>query len=194
MTAFTFDQPLSPEEYLELESQSETKHEYINGRVYAMAGARGTHNIISGNLYILLRDRLQQSTCQTYFADMKVRLEEGRSFFYPDLVITCDERDNPSQAYIDFPSVVFEVLSDSTESFDRGKKFQLYRTISSLQAYILVSSQEYLVESFRRSEGDLWLLQTYGGLDAILHLENLAIDIPLSTLYASLDFSQNNSP
>jgi len=74
MTALTFDQPISPEEYLKLESQSETKHEYLNGRVYAMAGARGTHNIISGNLYILWRDRLQRSPCQTYFADMKVRL------------------------------------------------------------------------------------------------------------------------
>jgi Uma2 family endonuclease len=187
MIALTFDQPISPEEYLELESQSETKHEYLNNRVYAIAGARGTHNIISGNLYILLRDRLQNSPCQTYFADMKVRLGEGRSFFYPDVVITCDQRDDPTQAYVDFPRVIIEVLSDSTEQFDRGKKFQEYRTISSLQTYILVSSQEYLVESFRRTEGDLWLLQTYERLDAILHLEPPSLDIPLSTIYATLD-------
>ncbi|MEC4805266.1 MAG: Uma2 family endonuclease [Jaaginema sp. PMC 1079.18] len=190
MTALTFDQPISPEEYLKLESQSEAKHEYFNGQVYAMAGARGTHNIISGNLYILWRDRLQQSPCQTYFADMKVRLGEGRSFFYPDVVITCDERDDPTQAYVDFPRVVIEVLSDSTESYDRGKKFQEYRTISSLQAYILVSSQEYLVEIFRRTDSDLWLLQTYEGLDATLHLENPDLDIPLSTIYATLNFSK----
>jgi Uma2 family endonuclease len=188
MIALKSDHYMSPEEYLEFEHHSEIKHEYIDGEVYAMAGTGGVHNIISGNLYMSLRNNLQGSTCRTYFADMKVKLGQGQKFFYPDLVITCDQRDEPTLFYVTFPSVIVEVLSESTEKFDRGKKFQYYRTIPSLQEYILVSSQEYLIECFRRTKNDLWTLQTYEGLNAILRIENLAIDSPLSEIYATLSF------
>jgi len=188
MIALSNHQLLTPEEYLALEAQSPVKHEYIDGEVYAMAGTGGVHNIISGNLYMSLRNNLQGSNCRTYFADMKVKLGQGQKFFYPDLVITCDQRDEPTLSYVTFPSVIIEVLSESTENFDRGKKFQYYRTIPSLQEYILVSSQEYLIEYFRRTKNDLWTLQTYEGLDAILRIESLAIDAPLSEIYATLTF------
>lgn len=188
MIALKSDYYMSPEEYLELEQHSDTKHEYIDGEVYAMAGTGGVHNIISGNLYMSLRNNLQGSACRTYFADMKVKLAQGQKFFYPDLVITCDQRDEPTLSYVTFPTVIIEVLSESTETFDRGKKFQYYRTILSLQEYILVSSQEYLIECFRRTKKDLWTLQTYEGLNTILRIENLAIDSPLSEIYATLSF------
>ena len=179
---------MSPEEYLEFEHHSDIKHEYIDGEVYAMAGTGGVHNIISGNLYMSLRNSLQGSACRTYFADMKVKLGQGQKFFYPDLVITCDQRDEPTLSYVTFPTVIIEVLSESTEKFDRGKKFQYYRTIPSLQEYILVSSQEYLIECFRRTKNDLWTLQTYEGLGAIIRIESLAVDAPLSEIYATLSF------
>lgn len=188
MIALKSDYYMSPEEYLEFEHHSDIKHEYIDGEVYAMAGTGGVHNIISGNLYMSLRNSLQGSACRTYFADVKVKLGQGQKFFYPDLVITCDQRDEPTLSYVNFPTVIIEVLSESTEQFDRGKKFQYYRNIPSLQEYILISSQEYLIECFRRTKNDLWTLQTYEGLNAILRIENLAIDAPLSEIYATLSF------
>jgi Uma2 family endonuclease len=102
--------------------------------------------------------------------------------------VTCDDNNDVNAYDIKFPKVIVEVLSESTEKFDRGKKFQYYRTIPSLQEYILVSSQEYLIECFRRTKNDLWTLQTYEGLNAILRIENLAIDAPLSEIYAILIF------
>jgi Uma2 family endonuclease len=121
-------------------------------------------------------------------ADIKVNISNKKRFFYPDIVVTCDDNDDVNAYDIKFPKVIVEVLSESTEKFDRGKKFQYYRTIPSLQEYILVSSQEYLIECFRRTKNDLWTLQTYEGLNTILRIENLAIDSPLSEIYATLSF------
>ncbi|GAB4276609.1 MAG: Uma2 family endonuclease [Oscillatoriaceae cyanobacterium] len=194
MIALNSHNYISPEEYLEMERHSPIKHEYMDGEIYAMAGTGGIHNIISGNFYVLLRSHLQSSPCRTYFADLKVNVERGKRFFYPDLIVTCDPKDDPSCAYVEAPQVIIEVLSESTESFDRGKKFQYYRTIPSLQDYILISSQEYLVETFHRTENNLWLLQTYQGLEAIVHIESLAIDAPLGEIYATLDLTTQPIP
>jgi Uma2 family endonuclease len=153
-----------------------------------MAGTTKAHNTISLNLAILFREKLKNSNCQTFMADIKVNVSNQKRFFYPDIVVTCDDNDDVNAYDIKFPKVIIEVLSESTEKFDRGKKFQYYRTIPSLQEYILVSSQEYLIECFRRTKNDLWTLQTYEGLNAILRIENLAIDAPLSEIYATLSF------
>ncbi len=189
MIALKSDYYMSPEEYLEFEHHSDTKHEYIDGEVYAMAGTTKAHNTISLNLAILFREKLKNSNCQTFMADIKVNVSNQKRFFYPDIVVTCDDNDDVNAYDIKFPKVIVEVLSESTETFDRGKKFQYYRTIPSLQEYILVSSQEYLIECFRRTKNDLWTLQTYEELNAILRIENFAIDAPLSEIYATLDFN-----
>ncbi|NJN74453.1 MAG: Uma2 family endonuclease [Limnothrix sp. RL_2_0] len=188
MIALSSQQPLTPEEYLELEKTSEIKHEYIDGEIYAMAGGTGNHNLISTNLLILIRNRLNDSGCRTYLSDMKVNLQNCRRFFYPDLVVTCDKKDDPKLSYVHFPKVVIEVLSPSTESFDRGQKFEFYRSIPSLQEYILINSDHYLVECFRRQKQDIWLLQTYKGLGAIAYIEALDIYAPLSDIYAMVEF------
>ncbi|PZV25891.1 MAG: hypothetical protein DCF12_12510 [Snowella sp.] len=188
MIALKSDYYMSPEEYLEFEQHSDIKHEYIDGEVYAMAGTTKAHNTISLNLAILFREKLKNSNCQTFMADIKVNISNKKRFFYPDIVVTCDDNDDVNAYDIKFPKVIVEVLSESTEKFDRGKKFQYYRTIPSLQEYILVSSQEYLIECFRRTKNDLWTLQTYEGLNTILRIENLAIDSPLSEIYATLSF------
>ncbi len=109
MVALPSQPTMTPEEYLEFDRHSEIKHEYIDGEIYAMAGTGGIHNIISGNLYISLRNHLQQSPCRTYFADMKVRLNQGKRFFNPDLVITCDRRDSPTTAYVNFPTLIIRL-------------------------------------------------------------------------------------
>ena len=188
MIAIGADYCMSPEEYLEFEHNSDIKHEYIDGEVYAMAGTTKANNTISLNLAILLREKLKDSDCQTFMADIKVNVSNQKRFFYPDIVVTCDDNDDVNAYDVKFPKIIVEVLSESTEKFDRGKKFQYYRTIPSLQEYILVSSQEYLIECFRRTKNDLWTLQTYEGLNAILRIENLTIDSSLSEIYATLNF------
>lgn len=180
---------LNPDEYLEMERHSDIKHEYIDGEVYAMAGTTKDHNLIAGNLYLMLRNTLKDSPCRTYFADLKVRIEQGKRFFYPDLLVNCDPKDDRTLHYVDQPQVIIEVLSKSTESFDRGQKFQLYRTIPSLQDYVLVSSEDYLVEVFHRVEEERWLLTTYQGLEAIASIESLNLNAPLAEIYATLDLT-----
>ena len=190
MVALTSDQYLSPEEYLELEKNSEIKHEYMHGEVYAMAGATRAHNTVSLNLAIACRNHLSDSPCRTYMADVKVRLSEGKKFFYPDLVVSCDDDDDLSLSYVTQPRVIIEVLSESTEGFDRGDKFKFYRMIPSLQEYILVSTTHYSVDCFRRSEGKLWILESYQGQDAILKLQSLDLEIPLAEIYATVNLPE----
>jgi len=194
MIAVKSNEPISPEEYLERERHSPIKHEYLDGDVYAMAGTSKDHNIISGNLYIFLRNALKNSPCRTYFADIKVRIDEGKRFFYPDLLVNCDPTNNRKIVYVDTPKVIIEVLSESTESFDRGKKFQFYRTLPSLQDYILVSSQDYVVEVFHRIEGDRWMLETYQGLSQIARIDSLDLNLPLAEIYATLDLTPVENP
>jgi len=112
--------PLSPEAYLQLEQQSQTKHEYINGAVYAMAGASDAHVTISGNLFARLRSHLRGGGCRLYIADMKVRILDRNCFYYPDVMVTCNPQDQANSTYKQFPKLIVEVLSDSTEAFDRG--------------------------------------------------------------------------
>jgi Uma2 family endonuclease len=190
MIAIKFDDSISPQDYLEQERHRPIKHEYLDGEVYAMAGTTKAHNLISLNLAILLRTALSRSRCQTFMADVKVEIDNQKYYFYPDLVVTCDDDDEMNAHAIAYPKVIIEVLSASTESFDRGKKFQCYRTIPGLQDYILVSSQTYLVEVFHRTQGDRWLLDTYQGIEAIARIESLNLDAPLTDIYASLDLNR----
>ena len=190
MVALSSNTDLSPEDYLELENRSDIRHEYIDGEIYAMAGTGGIHNIISGNFYMALRNHVQNSGCRVYFADLKVKLNEGSRFYYPDLLVTCDERDEPNQAFVNFPKLIIEVLSDSTEGFDRGKKFQDYRTLPSLQAYLLVNAREYLVECFQRTPQNFWLLKSYEGLEAIAKIDSLNLEIPLAEIYATVNLPE----
>jgi Uma2 family endonuclease len=152
---------LTPEEYLQFEEKSPIKHEYIDGQIYAMAGTTDIHNIIGLNFTFIIRNHLRGSDCRVYFADVKVRLEKRNHFYYPDILVTCDDRDRETATYKSFPKLIIEVLSDSTEAFDRGDKFNDYQTLESLQEYILVNSKHQRVETFRRGEEGLWILQTY---------------------------------
>ncbi|NEQ32305.1 MAG: Uma2 family endonuclease [Leptolyngbya sp. SIO4C5] len=152
---------LSAEEYLQLEAESQIKHEYIAGEVYAMAGASDTHVTITGNLFALLRSHVRGSGCRIYIADMKVRIEARDRFFYPDVMVTCDGRDRETSNYKRFPKLVVEVLSDSTEAFDRGDKFMDYQQLESLEEYVLINTRRQRVECFRRNEAGFWVLQYY---------------------------------
>jgi Uma2 family endonuclease len=192
MIALTNYTLLTPEEYLQLEEKSPIKHEYIDGQAYAMAGTTDTHNTIGLNFALLIRNHLRGSNCRVYFADVKVKLEKKNHFYYPDIIVTCDDRDRETATYKRFPKLIIEVLSDSTEAFDRGDKFNDYQNLDSLEEYVLVNSKHQRVETFRRGEQGLWILQTYQGESFSLQSINLIASF--SDLYEDVTLEIVNYP
>jgi Uma2 family endonuclease len=162
MVASKSDTYVSPEDYLAGEKVSPIKHEYRQGEIYAMAGAKKAHVIISGNVFALLRNHLRGSGCIPYMADIKVRIEAADCYYYPDVAVSGDERDkNADEDFIRYPRLIVEVLSQTTAAFDRGEKFADYRTSESLQEYVLINQERVSVECFRRNAEGLWVLYPY---------------------------------
>jgi Uma2 family endonuclease len=177
-------QYLTPQDYLQLEVTNLLKHEYCNGQVYVMAGASDSHVTIAGNLIALLRNHVRGKGCRVYISDMKARIEEARNcFYYPDVMVTCDVRDQENAIYKCFPNLIVEILSDSTEAFDRGDKFADYQTLESLQEYVLINTRHQRVECFRRGQGGLWVLESYTPETATFRLESLDFTGTLEALY-----------
>ncbi|MBF2047712.1 MAG: Uma2 family endonuclease [Leptolyngbya sp. IPPAS B-1204] len=179
---------LTPDEYLDAEDHSSVKHEYIDGQIYAMVGANDAHVTISGNLFALLRQHVRGSGCRVYIADMKARLESLNRFYYPDVMVTCDLRDRETPTYKQYPCLIVEVLSDSTEAFDRGDKFADYQTIASLQEYVLINSKRQRVECFRRNQEGLWVLQFYNPEQETIQLKSLDFETTFAALYEDVVF------
>jgi Uma2 family endonuclease len=177
----------TPEEYLEIERISPIKHEYLQGQLVAMAGASKAHVIITGNLLALLVNHLRGTGCIPYSVDMKVRLPSLKLFYYSDLAVTCDERDRASaEDFILYPKLVVEVLSDSTEAFDRGDKFSDYKTIPTLEEYVLIHQKQILVERFQRKSDNLWLPQIFRSGDTV-ELSSISFACDIAILYENLD-------
>lgn len=174
---------ISPEEYLEGERVSPIKHEYRRGHIYAMTGAKKPHIVISVNLASLLNNHLGDSSCLVLSSDIKVRLEQANCYYYPDVAVTCDERDTSStEDFILYPSLIIEVLSPSTASFDRGDKFADYQTASSLQEYVLIAQSEIRIECFRLNESGNWISPTYRQGDE-LELISINFRCPIAQIY-----------
>ena len=174
---------ISPEEYLEGERVSPIKHEYRRGHVYAMTGAKKPHIIIASNLVRRLGNHLDNTDCLVLSSDIKVRLEEANCYYYPDVAVTCDERDtSTTEDFILYPSLVVEVLSPSTAAFDRGDKFADYQTSPSLQEYVLITQSEIKIEYFRLNAEGNWVSQIYREAD---DLELMSIDFrcPIAQVY-----------
>jgi Uma2 family endonuclease len=179
---------LTAEEYLQMEEQSFVKHEYIDGYIYAMAGALDPHVTIAGNLFALLRNHVRGSGCRVYIADMKVRIESLNRFYYPDVMVTCNQRDQETPAYKRFPRLVVEVLSNSTEAFDRGDKFADYQALESLEEYVLINTKRPRVECFRRNEQGLWVLQSYTSEHKSFRLNSVDFEETITALYEDVVF------
>ncbi len=177
------EQYLSIDDYLGLEAKSPVKHEYIDGQAYAMAGATDSHVTIAGNLFALLRAHVRGTGCRLYISDMKARVEARNRFFYPDVMVTCDPRDQETDTYKRFPKLVIEVLSKSTEAYDRGDKFAAYRALDSLQEYVLINTHCQRLEIFRRNELGQWVLQFYTCDDETFALESIDFTGTFSELY-----------
>ncbi len=182
MTAAELSHQISVEDYLIGEPTSNVKHEYIAGQVYAMAGASWAHNRISLRLSTLLDHHLNGGRCTPFTADMRVRLviKQQHLFYYPDVVVTCDERDT-NQDYLRFPKLIIEVLSESTQRIDQTEKLANYLTIPTLEEYVLVAQDQPQVTLYRQRTG--WQPETVCGLDAVLELESVNFTIPLRALY-----------
>ncbi len=146
---------LSAEEYLELEQRTAVKHEYVAGRLFALAGGTSRHNRLTVNLSAQLWPAARERGCRLYTSDMKVRIHDstGEVFYYPDVMLVCDSNEPPDPLYEERPCVIAEVLSPSTEAVDRREKLLTYQKIPSLQAYLLVSAEEPRVEGYYREKG-----------------------------------------
>jgi Uma2 family endonuclease len=191
MIASTQKSYLTTDEYLELEAQSDTKHEYIDGQIYAMAGASDAHVTIALNLATLLRSHVRGSGCRVYIADMKARIESLNRFYYPDVMVTCDPRDLETSTYKRFPSLIVEVLSDSTEAGDRGDKFVDYQELETLREYVLINTKRQRVECFRRNEQALWVLQFYTPRQTSFRLDSIDFEATLAALYEDVNFPES---
>ena len=172
----------TPEEYLQLEQESSIKHEYRRGLVFAMAGASTAHIIITKNLAGLLFNHLRGSGCIPYGTDAKVQIPDRKGYYYPDQVVSCDESDRTSSdGCVRHPKLIVEVLSDSTEAFDRMEKFDDYKIISELKEYVLVDQKRMIVECFRR-KGDLWTSGKYEMGDRV-EFASIEFTCPIEFLY-----------
>lgn len=172
---------LSVEDYLHFEQQGEIRHEYVDGQIYAMAGTTRHHNQICANLVYRLRGAVRGTPCRAYFSDVKVRIEFGNAFYYPDVVVGCDPGDD-HELYLARPCLIIEVLSPSTENIDRREKLFAYRSLPSLREYVLIGTEEKKVEMFRRDDAGEWSLTTLE-MDDTLQLECIAATISLNDIY-----------
>lgn len=177
---------ISPEEYLELEREADYKSEYFQGEVFAMAGAGRNHNRITANLggemYIFLKGK----SCRSYSSDLKVHIPDNGLYTYPDLLVVCGKEqfvDDKTDTLLN-PRIIVEVLSKSTASYDRGEKFQLYRSIPSLEEYVLIDSQRVAAEVFRKSEQGFWSLMSESyTLEGSIELASIGLTLPMRDIY-----------
>lgn len=172
---------LSEPEYLQGELTSEIRHEYVDGEVYAMAGAGEAHNLIAGNIFAGLRDFARGGPCRVFISDMKLHVQTWKAYYYPDIMVTCDPSDNQSH-FKERPSLVVEVLSPGTESTDRREKMLAYRTIPALREYLLVATDKRQVELYRRDEHDEWQLAVVSQDEPLL-LESAGASLTLDEIY-----------
>jgi Uma2 family endonuclease len=181
---------LTPEQYLELERRAEYKSEYYKGEMFAMAGATREHNLLAGNVLAALHTQLRSSPCETYPSDMRVLVRDTGLYAYPDVVIACQEPrflDGQLDTLLN-PTLLVEILSPSTEAYDRGRKFENYRSIQSLRQYLLVASDRIHADLYTRQEDGGWLLTSAGGPAGTLALASVDCQISLADIYEKVKF------
>lgn len=194
MSAVLTQTHYTAEEYLALERSASYKSEFHDGQIYAMTGASRKHNLVSGNIYRELSLQLKKRPCEAYINDMRVKAAQARSYHYPDIVVVCGTPQF-EDTYVDTlinPTLLIEVLSPSTEAYDRGGKFSHYRKIASLREYLLVTQDQASIERYVR-QGDVWILTEALGLEASMPLESIDCILSLREVYDKvLDDADNN--
>ncbi len=177
-------------EYLAKEATSEGRHDYYQGEIFAMAGGTKRHNKIILNIGVALKS-IKKNGCDIFIDGMKLELEKDEFYVYPDLIYTCNDNLNDQDLFVKAPSIIFEVLSDSTALYDKEVKLKYYKKIPSLQYYVLVSQKEIMVEVYARiDDSQIWQYQTYENLEETILLKNLGLELQISTIYDSIDFAK----
>jgi Uma2 family endonuclease len=178
-------------EYLALEEAAEYRSEYFEGEIFAMAGGTEDHSLVVGNCITQLNLKLSEQPCRVYPSDTKVRIEDSSAYYYPDVSVACEhfEFEDTKRMILTNPVLLVEVLSDSTAEFDRGKKFTRYRQISSLREYVLISQHEPAVDVFYKTDDSFWRFDRYNGLDDVMELRSLGIQIKLADIYRRVEFA-----
>lgn len=172
------------QEYLEIEKETQTKYEYHNGSIYALAGGTLNHGIICGNIFGELRTGLKENACTAINSEVKLFIQSENRFVYPGAMVICGEiqTSEKEKNSIINPRLIVEVLSKSTASYDRGDKFHMYRQIESLEEYVLIEQEKPLVEIYQK-KSDLWKITRVEGLENEIHLASLNVNIKLQDIY-----------
>ncbi|MEL6923117.1 MAG: Uma2 family endonuclease [Bacteroidota bacterium] len=189
---YSEEKTYTAEEYLAMEGEALYRSEYHEGKVVAMAGDSYHHNLIATNTAGELRQALKNGDCTVMNSELKVQISADQNYYYPDVLVHCGEPEFPEgrQDMILNPTLIIEVLSESTEAFDRGKKFMNYRQLDSLQEYVLINQHVHQVETFNKQAEGKWLYEVYDGPEALVRFHSLDVEISMKDLYFKVDFSR----
>ena len=182
-------------EYLAFERSSDVKHEYIDGEAFAMPGASRAHNLISVNLITSVRIQLRGRPCQVYPSDMRVKIDVLRQYAYPDLSVVCGDAhftSNEPESLLS-PILIVEILSPPTERYDRGRKFQIYRKLASLQEYVLIAQDSPRIERYRLQDDSTWTFTEVEGLETSMELPSIGCTLALEEIYDLVAFTQDDA-
>jgi Uma2 family endonuclease len=179
---------ITTEEYFAWEEKQQEKHEYIDGQVYAMSGGSVNHGRIAIRFTAMFDAHLEGSGCITGNSDIKVNIVETNNYTYPDASVTCDERDKTTTQYITYPCLIVEVLSDSTEAYDRGGKFRMYRQNPVLKDYLLVSSTRIEMDLYHKNDAGEWMIINYQAGDTV-ELKSINLSFPIEQVYRGLNLT-----
>ncbi len=185
----------TPAEYLTLEEEADYKSEYYQGEIFALAGASANHNRIVRNLCVALSNGLEEKPCEVFISDMRLFVEREDLYTYPDLMAICGQLEFVAGRTdtITNPFILVEVLSKSTEAYDRGKKFEFYRTIETFEEYVLIDQERVHIEYFRRVGDKQWVLMVFNDLADTLRFEAIEVDVPLERIYRQVSFAEGEA-
>jgi Uma2 family endonuclease len=181
---------LTPEEYLRIERAAEWRSEYVDGEMFAMSGASPQHALITGNLVRELSNDLHKGPCKTYPIDLRVATDPQRHYTYPDVVVACEPLEfvDGRRDTITNPTLIVEVLSKSTENYDRGAKFERYRAVPTLSEYMLVSQDRVHIEFYTRQPNETWNLREWSDPDAEIDLTSVPCRLKIAQVYTQVEF------
>ena len=182
---------LTPEEYFTWEEQQLEKHELIDGQVYAMTGGSVNHSRIAIRFATMVDTHLDASSCITGNSDLRVNIVGTNNYTYPDISVTCDDRDQTTTQYITYPCLIIEVLSKTTEAYDRGGKFRMYQNNPVLKDYLLVSSTAMEIDLYHKNDAGQWMIINYGEGDTI-ELKSINLSFPIEQIYRGLNLEPEN--
>ncbi len=178
----------TPEEYFTWEEQQNCRHEYIDGEVYAMTGGTINHSKIASNVNFLLKGHLRGENCQVLTSDARVNIVESNDYVYPDLSVTCDDRDRTTSQFITHPCLIVEILSPGTEAYDRGNKFRMYRRNPILRDYVLIDANSIDIEIYHQDEDNKWDIINYRFGD-LVEFSSVNLTVPIEQIYDEIVFA-----